>query len=97
MKKSRSKARSLRVSLSFHELSLILGAVAETLEEKRQPYNRTDLARLVRLHRRLDLLGIGSEPDYAIKAGAVVSAVDPTFVIASPQAQRNGWGQLKVS
>lgn len=81
MKKPRSKARSYRVSLSQQELFLVLGAVAETLEERRQPYRQVDLARLVRLHRRLDVLALGFDPEYAMRGGAVVLARNPEVII----------------
>lgn len=97
MKTSPSKPRSQRVSLSGHELGLILGALAETLEEKRTPYTRVDLARLVRLHRRLELLNHGAEHDYALRNGAVVAARDPSQVISSASAVAPGWSQLAAS
>lgn len=81
MKKPRSKARSHRVSLNDQELLLVLGALAETLEERRQSYRRVDLARLVRLHRRLDVLALGFDPEYVMRDGAVVSARNPEVVI----------------
>lgn len=88
---NRHPSQSVRVSLSQHELSLVLGAIAETLEEKRQPYTRTDLARLVRLHRRLDLLDLSEQPDYDMAETGVVCARSGSVVVAAPG---QGWTQL---
>lgn len=88
---------SLRVSLSPQELGLILGAIADTLEERRQPYSRIDLARLVRLHRRLDLIGLSDQPEYAIRNGAVVSARDPARVVVPVPGSSRRTTQLAVS
>lgn len=78
-----------QLNLSEHELLLLLGATAETLEEKRQPYGRADLARLVGLHNRLHLIWGETVPEYAIKDGSVVLALNPDTVIVPAPSKRS--------
>jgi|LNFM01.2.fsa_nt_gb hypothetical protein len=77
-----SPASHYRVSLRHNEICLILGALAETLEEQRQPYTGLQLRQLTRLHRRLGACVRAPEPDYAMRAdGAVVCARDRRIVV----------------
>lgn len=94
------KSSKYRVTLSSPELLLILGALAETLEEKRQPYTGPNCRRLARLHSRLDatLSGSKASPDYAVRAdGAVVLARNPYFVVAPAHGLAEMLRQMKGS
>ena len=88
MKSATPTPQPLRVNLTYDELLLTSGALAETLEEQRQPYTRSDLRRLVRLHARLlDLCGL--EPEYALTPDAVVIAPHPDTVVCPLPRQRH--------
>lgn len=86
--KKPTKPAPFRVDLSNLDMAFILGALAETLEEKRQPYTGPDCRRLARLHSRLDAIFSGSRSgrDYAVRRdGAVVYARNPSHVLAPPE------------
>ena len=73
----------LRFGLTLQELQLVVGALAETLEESGLRYGASDLRCLVALHSRLSRVGLDLEPDYALRPdGAVVYARCPGHVIA---------------
>lgn len=87
--KNDSTRKPYLLNLSEHELLLLLGATAETLEEKRHAYGRADLARLVALHTRLLLIRGETVPEYVIKAGAVVLALHPdTVIVPAPRGRK---------
>ena len=80
MKISIATPHPVRVDLTCDELLLTAGALAETIEEQRIRYTRSDLQRLVRLHARLLAL-FGLESDYALTPDAVVVALHPDTVV----------------
>lgn len=82
-----TSSQPYQLDLSEDELLLLLGATAETIEEQRHPYGRSDLARLVGLHNRLNLIWGETVPDYATKDGAVVLALNPDKVIVPAPAK----------
>lgn len=73
----------LRFGFTLQELTLVVGALAETLEESGLRYEGSDLRCLVALHSRLNRVGFDLDPDYALRPdGAVVYARRPAHVIA---------------
>lgn len=81
-----------QLNLSEQDLLLLLGATAETLEERRHPHGRADLVRLVGLHARLRQVWGETAPEYVINDGAVSLAHAPDTVIVPLPGSRSACG-----